>query len=106
VQAISPVWFGQMMTVISFPGSSPQSFIIVALVIAFLFLVGLRWESVSILFAGAGSSALATVVKLIVRRARPAGNIVQVIRVVQGYSFPSGHGVFYVAFFGFLIFVA
>jgi membrane-associated phospholipid phosphatase len=71
-----------------------------------LFAVGLRWESIASLIAGAGGSTADTVAKAIVHRARPTADIVHVVQVVSGYSFPSGHVVFYTAFFGFLMFLA
>lgn len=43
------------------------------------------------------------VLKIIVDRERPTGNLVQVIDKELDPSFPSGHVVFYVVFFGFLI---
>jgi membrane-associated phospholipid phosphatase len=106
VQNISFTWFAVLMEIISFPGSAPYSFAIVALVVVALFAVGLRWESVTSLIAGAGGSTADTVAKAIVHRARPTADIVHVVQVVSGYSFPSGHVVFYTAFFGFLMFLA
>jgi len=106
IQTISWTWFALLMAVISFPGSAPQSFVLVALVVAVLFVIGLRWEALSTLLAGAGGSLLDTLAKAIVHRARPTADIVHVVQQVSGYSFPSGHVVFYVSFFGFLMFLA
>jgi membrane-associated phospholipid phosphatase len=106
IQTISWPWFAVFMEIISFPGIAPYSFALVLLIIVVLFAVGLRWESVSSLIAGAGGSIADTVAKAIVHRARPAADIVHVVQTVSGYSFPSGHVVFYTAFFGFLIFLA
>jgi len=106
VQTISLAWFAVAMEIISFPGSPPQSFAVVTLVVVVLFAIGLRWESVSSLIAGAGGSVADTVAKAVVHRARPSADIVHVVQEVSGYSFPSGHVVFFTAFFGFLIFLA
>ena len=106
VQTISWPWFAVLMEIISYPGSAPQSFAIVGLAVVVLFAIGLRWESVSTLIAAAGGSLADTLAKAIVHRARPAADIVHVLQQVSGYSFPSGHVVFYTAFLGFLMFLA
>ena len=106
IQTISWTWFALLMEIISFPGNAPQSFVLVALVFVGLFAIGLRWEALSTLLAGAGGSLLDTIAKAIVHRARPTADIVHVVQQVSGYSFPSGHVVFYVSFFGFLMFLA
>jgi len=106
VQTISLTWFAVAMEIISYPGYAPQSFGLVVLIAVVLFAIGLRWESVSSLIAGAGGPAADTLAKAVIHRARPSANIVHVVQEVSGYSFPSGHVVFYTAFFGFLIFLA
>jgi undecaprenyl-diphosphatase len=106
IQTINWSWFVLLMEVISLPGDAPQSFILVALIIILLFAVGLRWESVCTFLAGTGGPALDTAAKAIVHRARPAADIIHVVQQVSGYSFPSGHVVFFSAFLGFLMFLA
>ena len=61
---------------------------VLVLVTVALFAVGLRWESVGSLNAGAGGSTADTVAKAIVHRARPSADIVHVVQVFSGYSFP------------------
>jgi membrane-associated phospholipid phosphatase len=106
VQSISWPGFAVLMEIISFLGSGVQSWAMVTLVILFLFIVGLRWESVGAAIAGIGGPAADTVAKAIVHRARPSADLIHVVQTVSGYSFPSGHVVFYTAFFGFLMFLA
>ena len=43
--------------------------------------------------------------KELIRRPRPAIDLVNVFRILDSYSFPSGHVMFYVGFFGFLWFL-
>jgi membrane-associated phospholipid phosphatase len=106
VQTIPWAWFAVLMEIISFFGTGVQSFALVILVIVLLFAIGLRWESVGALIAGAGGPAADTVAKAIVHRARPSADLIHVVQTVSGYSFPSGHVVFYTAFLGFLMFLA
>jgi len=82
-----------------------QSFVLVGLAIVLLFAIGLRWEAVCTFLAGAGGPALDTVAKAVVHRARPTADIVHVVQQVSGYSFPSGHVVFFSTFLGFLMFL-
>ncbi len=45
-------------------------------------------------------------IKLFIQRPRPSSSLVHVLQNVGGYSFPSGHVMFYTAFFGFIWFLA
>ena len=70
-----------------------------------LFAVGLRREAL-VFFIGAGvGSLLNRAVKVIIARPRPPETLVNVAFAYQHESFPSGHTVFFVVVFGFLILV-
>ncbi|MDB5156058.1 MAG: phosphatase family protein [Mucilaginibacter sp.] len=49
------------------------------------------------------SSLVSTIIKVLVNRPRPSDNMVRVIVKTQQQSFPSGHVIFYVTYFGFLV---
>lgn len=49
------------------------------------------------------SSFVSTVVKALVNRPRPSANLVRIVQKTSQQSFPSGHVLFYVVFFGFLV---
>ena len=49
------------------------------------------------------SSLVSTVVKALVNRPRPSASIVRIVQKTTEQSFPSGHVLFYVVFFGFLV---
>jgi membrane-associated phospholipid phosphatase len=51
------------------------------------------------------SSVLNFGLKLLINRPRPTDDLVRIVEKAQHQSFPSGHTVFYVTFFGFLIFL-
>lgn len=106
VQFYNAAWFAGLMSVVSLPGYAPQSFVMVGAVIVLLFVIGLRWEAVAALLAGAGAAGLGSLIKLIVHRPRPGANLVNVVQQLNDPSFPSGHVLQYTAFFGFLIFLA
>lgn len=98
-------WFGYLLQAVSYPGYAIESIVIIIVVVAFLAIFGLRWESISALFAGVSSGLLNYIVKTAVHRPRPTSNLVEVFQNISGYSFPSGHVMFYMAFFGFLLFL-
>jgi len=105
VQSLNLTWFTSLMWSISWIGYSPQMFVLVGAVAVILFVVGLRWEAVVVLVAAVGSSSLGQLIKIIVHRPRPGADLVTVVQQLSSYSFPSGHTLTYVAFFGFLIFL-
>jgi membrane-associated phospholipid phosphatase len=96
----------RLMEAVSWPGFPPQSRIIPAVVATLLLAFRLRLEAVAMLGAW-GTSLLATLVKVMMRRPRPvAGVDVRVIAApLGGSSFPSGHTITYVGVYGFLAYL-
>lgn len=105
IQSINSPLFSAIMNLISWPGFSPQSFIIPALIALAIYTLGLHWESLTSLVAALLPSVINVLVKDLIRRPRPTVNLVHVFRILDSYSFPSGHVMFYVGFFGFLWFL-
>ena len=66
---------------------------------------GYRTETKFVLAASA-SVALTEVFKQVFARPRPDADLVAVVAGATGHSFPSGHTLFYVTFFGFLAYLA
>ena len=95
-------WLNISMAIISYPGSSPLLFILILLAAVVFWVVGLRLEAIFIVALSAVSSALNVLLKYIVARPRPTANLVEVFQVASGQSFPSGHVMAYLAFFGLL----
>lgn len=106
LQSISSPIFAALMSFISWPGFSPQSFIISVLIVGAIYFFGLHWEAVAALIAALLPPILNVLVKDIIRRPRPTVDLVHVLRILNSYSFPSGHVMFYIGFFGFLWFLA
>ena len=94
------------MSLISWFGFSPQSYVLAALIVLGIYLLGFRWEAISALVAALLPPIVNTIVKGIIRRPRPTVDLVHVLRILNSYSFPSGHVMYYVGFFGFLWFLA
>jgi undecaprenyl-diphosphatase len=105
LQSINSPIFAGLMTLISWPGFSPQSFIISAIIVAIIYTFGLKWESITALVAALLPPIVNVIVKDYIRRPRPTVDLVNVFSILDSYSFPSGHVMFYVGFYGFLWFL-
>jgi undecaprenyl-diphosphatase len=106
IQSITWPPFAALMDLVSWPGFSPQSFLLSFLIIAILYALGFHWEAVAALFAGFFTALVNVIVKDFIKRPRPGIDLVHVFQVLNSYSFPSGHVMYYVGFFGFLWFLA
>lgn len=105
LQSIRSPIFLAIMNAISWPGFFPQSAIIPALIALLLFRLDLRWEAVMTVVAAFLPPLVNLLVKDLIRRPRPPIDLVDVFRVLDSYSFPSGHVMFYIGYFGFLWFL-
>lgn len=95
-----------VMTFVSWFGYGPQSYIIVVLAALALLCFRLRKEALALLCVSVAEDLLNIAVKAIVHRPRPSASLVNVAVELNSYSFPSGHVMFYVCFFGFLFYLA
>lgn len=96
-------WLRFMMLAVSYIGAVPLLSVGLILVAAvLLWLVRLRLEAAVLVISCASSSLLNGLIKLIVARPRPSAGLVEVLQAASGNSFPSGHVMQYVAFWGFL----
>jgi membrane-associated phospholipid phosphatase len=106
IQSISIPGFETAMIGVSLLGNGWIAWPLVAAAGIALIKKGLRAEGV-ICMAGAGSGWLVNqLLKLSIGRPRPSGALVNVAGTFHFESFPSGHVVFFVEFFGFLLFLA
>jgi undecaprenyl-diphosphatase len=70
-----------------------------------IFAFGFHWEAVAALFATLLPPIVNVIIKEYIRRPRPTIDLVNVLNILDSYSFPSGHVMFYVGFYGFLWFL-
>jgi undecaprenyl-diphosphatase len=75
---------------------------LVVLAALILWLVDLRLEAIMIVAVSVSSGILNALIKSLVARPRPTVHLVDIISVATGNSFPSGHVMSYVAFWGLL----
>src|SRR5438034_2231575 len=95
-------WLRITMLAISYPGSSLLLPVLILLTVGAFCVMGDRLEAV---FAGGLSTVsllLNLLLKVQVSRPRPTANLVHIIQAALGYSFPSGHVMAYIAFWGLL----
>ena len=90
------------MHYISYPGSSFLLPALVILTVVTFWSLGDRLEAVFIGGLSACSLLLNILLKVLVHRPRPSASLVKVIQSAVGYSFPSGHVMAYIAYWGLL----
>ncbi len=96
-------WLQSFMVAVSFFGNQQIIFVGLILLTAIVFwLVRLRLEALIILVLSIVSAIVNFLVKILVSRPRPTTHLVDVFQHASGQSFPSGHVMSYVAFFGLL----
>ena len=105
LQSINSPLFAELMRLISWLGFSPQSFIISALIVFVIYSFGFHWEALTASVAALLPPVINVVIKELIRRPRPTVDSVHVFQMLDSYSFPSGHVMFYVGFFGFIWFL-
>jgi len=92
----------KVMYLISTPGYMPESVIMVLTTSLVFFLFKYKKAALFVLLTGL-SGLVSTVVKALVNRTRPSDDLVRIVLKTTQQSFPSGHVLFYVIFFGFII---
>ena len=105
IQMINFPGFASLMGMVSWPGFGPQVVVITGLVIVLIYALGLHWEAIMALVAAGFSTGANLLVKDLIQRPRPTTGVVNVIDILNSYSFPSGHVMFYLGFLGFIGFL-
>jgi len=95
------MWLHGPLQAISWPGNDVlRQGLLMLLVCSLLARHGWRREAQTLAVAGSGAFLLNLGLKALVARARPAADAVQLYVTANGWSFPSGHVMFYTAFYG------
>jgi membrane-associated phospholipid phosphatase len=96
-------WLRFIMLAVSFTGNvTALSLGLIVLATALFWIVDLRLEAVMVVALSATSDLLNGLIKIIVARPRPTSSLVEIIQNASGNSFPSGHVMAYIAFWGLL----
>ncbi len=105
IQQIHNSIFYTLMQIVSYLGYSPQSYVLTVIIFIILLALKFRWEAVVALINAISTSIVNVLIKSFVHRMRPSSDLVHVLVHLNDFSFPSGHVMFYTAFFGFLLFL-
>ena len=105
LQSYHPAWFTDLMVAVSWPGYMPEAALIVAGFALLVYLKGCRIEALFLILVEITSELLNFAVKIAVHQPRPGPDLVRVDVLLTSFSFPSGHVMFFLSFFGFLWFV-
>jgi membrane-associated phospholipid phosphatase len=101
IQSFQNPTLNTVMEMISWFGYFPGSIVMVALA-ALVFLIGkYKREALFMLLTGL-AGLVSTIFKVMVNRPRPSEPLVHVFKKASQQSFPSGHVLFYVVYFGML----
>jgi YegS/Rv2252/BmrU family lipid kinase len=102
LQRTRSVHWDRFWRAVAWAGFPRPTFLVIATATVALWLTRFRLEALFLLLA-TGVNALNFALKRIVRRKRPVEPKVRVLRLIKEPSFPSGHVMFYVSSFGFLV---
>ncbi len=106
IQNINFLGFNELMQFITFLGNNYLSAPLVLMTALFLFVKKWKLQSALLIISTVGSALIAGLLKLVVARPRPDDSLIrQVEQFTRHDSFPSGHVLFYMGFFGFLLFL-
>lgn len=103
VQSLAQPGIETMMEWVSIPGNGVWRPYVMALIVSIvLLLAGKRWEAGCVVLSAFGGILLSSLFKWMVNRPRPSADLVKVWTLIGNQSFPSGHVVYYMTFYGFL----
>lgn len=105
LQASNVSLFRPVMIAVSWVGTFPQMLIPIVIITLLLYGSGLHWEALMSVVAAVGVPAINMMVKVAIHRPRPTTDLVNVFSHPSTYSFPSGHVMFFLGYFGFIWFL-
>ncbi len=103
LQSINVYGLQEFMRIVSGFGNAPKLIAISAIV---LLACNKRGEAIWLAFSGLGGWFISMQLKHVFANPRPSADVVAVLHQWNNGSFPSGHLVFYICFFGFILVVA
>jgi membrane-associated phospholipid phosphatase len=106
VQSFDAAWLAGLMEWVSVFGNRWHPHALTTAVALVFFLRRRRSECFGLVLAAGGGSLVNRILKILIARPRPTADLVGFAYRSDELSFPSGHVMFYVCFFGFLFFAA
>ena len=106
VQSFNPPWFDFLMVLISKLGDYSGGSLIILLFICLAIFLRRKREALMIFISTASGTLISQTLKYLVGRPRPSSSLINVVgHFGKSDSFPSGHVMFYVSLYGFLLFL-
>lgn len=106
IQSFKTDFLDLLMVFISELGNSPGRIILVVLIFIAFYIFKKRQEALMVFLSSIGITLISDLVKTVVGRPRPDPQIViQMADDLRLGSFPSGHVLFFIGLFGFLVFL-
>ena len=103
LQSFNLLGLHELMRLVSGFGNAPK---IISITVIVLLACNKRSEAFWLTFSGLGGWFISMQLKHLFANPRPSADVVDVFHQWNNGSFPSGHLVFYICFFGFIFFVA
>jgi membrane-associated phospholipid phosphatase len=106
IQQIQSPVFLSLMKAVSFIGEPVQGIVLALVASGVIFLLGREVDAFLCLFSVSGIEVIGLILKSLVSRARPDPTLIhQLSSHFSGGSFPSGHVLYFIGLFGFLLFL-
>lgn len=106
LQKFNPPWFDFLMNVLTFLGNLSSEIVLTVGMAGYFYFRNLKKDSFLLLLSVFGIWVVGEVVKVLIARPRPNPTLIHQVGNLFGKdSFPSGHVLFYVGFFGLLTFL-
>jgi membrane-associated phospholipid phosphatase len=105
IQRFDGPYFHSLMVAVSWPGYLGRQWIVALCAALVLLRFRLNLEAACLLISAGSSWLLVNAIKIIVGRARPSPDLVEVFEHPFSGSFPSGHVASYMALYGFLFYL-
>jgi undecaprenyl-diphosphatase len=102
IQSFNNHLLTQVTVFISWFGEAPQGYLMLVLSAVVLYGARYRWEAVVLIVSNITAIASDVLIKIIVRSPGPGAPTVSALLKVTDYTYPSGHVIFYITFFGFI----
>lgn len=106
IQSIDNTWWSQIMALMTLLGNTPYSLISIFVVLIVSLLLNKKLDTLMIIVSTLGAYLISAFFKSLINRPRPDSQLInQLEQFSVQNSFPSGHVLFYMGFFGFLFFL-
>ena len=106
VQSFDAGWWAQFMSWASVFGNGATPHLIATVTALLFFALRRRSEAFGLALSAGGGAIINRLLKVLIARPRPTADLVGFAYRSDELSFPSGHVMFYVCYFGFLFFTA